>query len=93
MFQLNALASISILLISAVVFTGVGYFIRKSIAEAKISSAEEAAEQIRENALKEADALKKETVLKRKMKFIRFAQKLRKKYAIDVMRFSVKKDV
>lgn len=31
---------------------GIGYFIRKSIAEAKISSAEEAAAQIVENAKK-----------------------------------------
>ncbi|MGO4276038.1 Rnase Y domain-containing protein, partial [Paenibacillus sp. TAF58] len=43
-----------------------GYFIRKSLAEAKISSAETAAEQIRESAKKEAEALKKETVLEAK---------------------------
>lgn len=58
---------ISILLIStAVVAGGVGYFIRKSIAEAKISSAEEAAAQIREQATKEAEAIKKETILEAK---------------------------
>lgn len=58
---------ISILLIStAIVAGGVGYFIRKSIAEAKISSAEEAAQQIREQAMKEAEAIKKETILEAK---------------------------
>lgn len=57
---------ISILLISTAVAAGVGYFIRKSIAEAKISSAEEAAEQIRENARKETEASKKETILEAK---------------------------
>ena len=45
---------------------GMGYWVRKSIAEAKISSAEKAAEQILENARKEADALKKETILEAK---------------------------
>ncbi|OUM96909.1 MAG: ribonuclease Y [Thermobacillus sp. ZCTH02-B1] len=45
---------------------GVGYWVRKSIAEAKIASAEKAAEQILENARKEADALKKETILEAK---------------------------
>ncbi|WP_438448297.1 ribonuclease Y [Gorillibacterium sp. sgz5001074] len=44
----------------------IGFFIRKSIAEAKISSAEQAAEQIMENAKKEAEALKKETVVEAK---------------------------
>ncbi|WP_148302645.1 ribonuclease Y [Caldalkalibacillus mannanilyticus] len=62
----NPLVEIFALLISAIVSVGVGYFIRKSIAEAKISSAEEAAEQIRENALKEVEALKKETILEAK---------------------------
>ncbi len=45
---------------------GIGYFIRKSLAEAKISSAEHAAELIVEQAKKDADALKKETVLEAK---------------------------
>ncbi len=45
---------------------GIGYFIRKSLAEAKISSAEQAADQILRNATKEAEALKKETVLEAK---------------------------
>ncbi|MBC8079171.1 MAG: ribonuclease Y [Gorillibacterium sp.] len=44
----------------------IGYFIRKSIAETKISSAKLAAEQIMESAKKEAEALKKEMVLEAK---------------------------
>ncbi|MDI4646135.1 MULTISPECIES: ribonuclease Y [Cohnella] len=55
-----------ILIVVGVLFFGIGYVVRKSIAEAKISSAEEAARQIVENAKKEADALRKETVLEAK---------------------------
>lgn len=54
---------ILIVLFVAVIFGFAGYFIRKSIAEAKISSAEEAAVHIVESAKKEAEAVKKETVL------------------------------
>jgi ribonucrease Y len=57
---------IIIVLVVGFVFLWIGYFIRKSLAEAKISSAEIAAVQIRETALKEAEALKKETVLEAK---------------------------
>lgn len=57
---------IIIVLVVGFVFLWIGYFIRKSLAEAKISSAEIAAVQIREAALKEAEALKKETVLEAK---------------------------
>ncbi|MGG1551215.1 MULTISPECIES: ribonuclease Y [Paenibacillus] len=57
---------IAIILIVGAACLGIGYFIRKSLAEAKISSAETAAEQIIEAAKKEADALKKETVLEAK---------------------------
>ncbi|NDI33315.1 ribonuclease Y [Chengkuizengella sediminis] len=45
---------------------GIGYFIRKSLAEAKITSAEHAAEQILLNAKKDAEALKKENILEAK---------------------------
>ena len=57
---------IIIVLVVAAIFFGFGYFIRKSLAEAKISSAEHAALQIVESAKKEAEALKKETVLEAK---------------------------
>jgi ribonuclease Y len=55
-----------IVLVVGVAGFGIGYFIRKSLAEAKISSAELAALQIVEKANKEAVALKKETVLEAK---------------------------
>ncbi|WP_370875434.1 ribonuclease Y [Bacillus horti] len=55
-----------ILLALATVAAGVGYFVRKSIAEAKISSAEEAAAQIRDQARKDVEALRKETLLEAK---------------------------
>jgi len=45
---------------------GIGYFIRKSLAEAKISSAEAKAEQIISDARQQAEALKKEAVLEAK---------------------------
>jgi ribonuclease Y len=51
---------------------GIGYFIRKSFAEAKISSAEEAARNILDNASKEAEALKKESVLEAKDEIHKF---------------------
>ncbi|MGO4373239.1 Rnase Y domain-containing protein, partial [Paenibacillus sp. MCAF20] len=57
---------ILICLFVGAIFFVIGYFIRKSIAEAKISSAEQAAVQIVENAKKEAEAQKKETVLEAK---------------------------
>jgi len=57
---------IIIVLVVGFVFLWIGYFIRKSLAEAKISSAEVAAVQIKESAMKDAEALKKETVLEAK---------------------------
>jgi len=57
-----------IVLIVATLFLGfgIGYLIRKSLAEAKITSAEYAAEQIMDHAHKDAEALKKEKVLEAK---------------------------
>lgn len=57
---------IAIVLVVGAICFGIGYFIRKSLAEAKISSAEEAARQLIEAAKKEADAQKKEAVLEAK---------------------------
>jgi ribonuclease Y len=53
-------------LLSLVVGAVVGFFVRKSIAEAKIGSAQMAANQILEEAKREADALKKEALLEAK---------------------------
>ncbi len=60
------LGNIALLLASTSVGVGAGYFIRRSIAEAKISSAELAAKSIVEQAKKDAEATKKEVVLEAK---------------------------
>lgn len=62
----NLLVFISSLLVSLGVGAIVGYLVRKSIAEAKISSAERAAAQIVEEAKRDADASKKEALLEAK---------------------------
>jgi ribonuclease Y len=54
------------ILLATVVGAVVGYFVRRSIAEAKISSAEHAAHNIIEDAKREADASKKEALLEAK---------------------------
>ena len=55
-------------IVTAIVSVGIGYLLRKRIAEARIGSAEEKADSImkeaeksRESALREAETLKKET--------------------------------
>ncbi|AST07386.1 ribonuclease Y [Anoxybacillus flavithermus] len=53
-------------LLALVVGAVVGFFVRKSIAEAKIGGAQVAAKQIIEEAKREADALKKEALLEAK---------------------------
>lgn len=50
----------------------VGYYVRKIIAEAKISGARNAAEQILGDAKRDAEALKKKPFLKQRTRFIRF---------------------
>lgn len=55
-----------IVLVVGALCLGIGYFIRRSIAEAKISGAEHAARQIRESAVKEAEGLKREALLEAK---------------------------
>ena len=58
-------AIISILL-GLIIGAVVGYFYRKSVAEAKIAGAKDAAEQILEDAKRDAEALKKEALLEAK---------------------------
>ncbi|HZG61017.1 MAG TPA: ribonuclease Y [Anoxybacillus sp.] len=53
-------------LLALIVGAVVGFFVRKSIAEAKIGGAQMAANQIIEEAKREADALKKEALLEAK---------------------------
>ncbi|MGM7635771.1 ribonuclease Y [Bacillus sp. Hm123] len=62
---MDAITIISILL-GLIVGVVVGYFVRKSIAESKIAGAKDAAEQIIEDANREAEALKKEALLEAK---------------------------
>jgi ribonucrease Y len=63
--MMEPITLISILL-GLIVGVVVGYFIRKSIAEAKIAGAKSSAEQILEDAKREAEALKKEKLLEAK---------------------------
>ncbi|OEH85890.1 ribonuclease Y [Desulfuribacillus stibiiarsenatis] len=56
---------IVLIAVSVIAFV-IGFFVRKSIAEAKISSAEEAARNIVESAKKEVEASKKEAILEAK---------------------------
>lgn len=63
---MDIVITIVIALVVGAICFGIGYFIRKSLAEAKISSAEEAARQLIEAAKKEAEAQKKEAVLEAK---------------------------
>ncbi|WP_203362376.1 ribonuclease Y [Bacillus sp. REN10] len=62
---MDAITIISILL-GLIVGVVVGYFVRKSIAESKIAGAKGAAEQIIDDANREAEALKKEALLEAK---------------------------
>ncbi len=63
---MDSLMLISILLVILIVGIVVGYLIRKSIAEAKISSAETLAKQIVDEAHRNAEASKKEALLEAK---------------------------
>ncbi len=60
------IVDIALLLASGATGVGIGYIIRRSIAEAKISSAEEAAKQIIDHAKKEAESSTKELILEAK---------------------------
>ncbi len=63
---LDLILQILILLFTVVIGILIGYFVRKSIAEAKISSAEALARQTVEDAKREADSSKKEAILEAK---------------------------
>lgn len=62
----DALITIAVFLISAVIFTFVGFFLRKKIAESKIQNAENEAKRIIESATKDAENRKKEEIFKAK---------------------------
>lgn len=63
---MDLILQILVLLFVAVIGILIGYFIRKSLAEAKISSAEALAKQTVEEAKREAEASRKEAVLEAK---------------------------
>ena len=63
---MNIIINIAIFLISAVIFSFVGYTMRKRIAESKIRVAEEEAQRIIDSAAKEAENKKKEEIIKAK---------------------------
>ncbi len=63
---MNIIMYIAIFLISAVIFTIVGFVMRKKIAESKMKSAENEAKRIVELANKEAENKKKEEIFKAK---------------------------
>ncbi|MFP5111319.1 ribonuclease Y [Bacillaceae bacterium C204] len=60
------LITIISILLGLIVGAVVGYFVHKSIAEAKVAGAKNAAEQILEDAKRDADSLKKEALLEAK---------------------------
>lgn len=66
MLRINVAASVAVCLAVAVIAGGVGYLIRRRIAEAQMGSAEEAAKRMIEDAKREADAKKKESLLEAK---------------------------
>ncbi len=63
---MDAIIIIAVFLISAVIFTFVGFFLRKKIAESKIQNAENEAKRIIETATKDAENRKKEEIFKAK---------------------------
>ena len=64
--MMDLLAAIISILLGLFVGAVVGYFVRKSIAEAKIAGAKNAAEQIIDDAKRDAESLKKEALLEAK---------------------------
>ena len=61
---------ITIFLISAALFSFIGYKVRKNVAESKIKSAENEAERIIDEANKNAESIKKEQIVKAKEEII-----------------------
>jgi ribonuclease Y len=64
--MMDLMTAIISILLGLIVGVVVGYFYRKSIAEAKIAGAQNAAEQILEDAKRDAETLKKEALLEAK---------------------------
>lgn len=77
MNRINA-QTIIIAVLTAIVAFIAGYFVRRALAEAKISSAEEAAKKIKEDAEKAAEARKREAVLEAKEEVLKFRNEVEK---------------
>ena len=73
---MDIVINIAVFLVSAIIFTFVGFTIRKKIAESKISSAESEAKKILEQAQKEAENKKKEEIVKAKEEIINARKEL-----------------
>ena len=73
---MDIIINIAIFLISAIIFTFVGFFIRKKIGESKLKSAENEAKRIIELANKEAENKKKEEIFKAKEEIINSRKEL-----------------
>ena len=73
---MDIVINIAIFLITAIVFTFVGVFIRKRIAESKLKSAENEAQRILEMAKIEAENSKKEEIFKAKEEILSLRQDL-----------------
>ncbi|KHE67079.1 ribonuclease Y, partial [Halobacillus sp. BBL2006] len=71
---MDLISSLIFILLALIVGSVVGYLIRKSIAEAKISSAEELAKQIVEEGRRNAESAKKEALLEAKEENQKFRQ-------------------
>ena len=86
--------AILLIVIAAVICGGVGFFVginhRKKIAEAEIGSAEQEAKRIVSEALKTAEAKKKETILEGKDELHRLRNESEKKLPKEEERFSVR---
>lgn len=67
---MDIIINIAVFLISAVIFTALGMYLRKKIAESKMESAENEAKRIIELASKEAENKKKEEIFKAKEEII-----------------------
>ena len=75
---MQGLIYVAIFLISAAIFSVVGFYTRKKIAESKIQSAEQEAKRILSDAKNEAENLKKEEIIKSKEEILQLRNDLDK---------------
>lgn len=78
MNDINTGQVVLFVVVAGIVAFVVGYFVRKKLAEAKISSAEEAAQKVLEDAEKAAEAKKREAVLEAKEEVLKLRNEVEK---------------